>query len=118
MTHILNRTPMVMPPKPAPKPLAPVLSMAEDAKRCNARLARIHGGQDESRNGVNRFWHATRAAYTAALPQDREFDMQQAMASWGCTSNVASCRLGGMVAHGLLDRTPHGVRPVRWRVAR
>lgn len=33
----------VMPPKPAPKTLAPKLSMAEDAKRCNARLNRDRG---------------------------------------------------------------------------
>ena len=33
----------VMPPKPAPKTLAPKLSMAEDAKRCNARMNRDRG---------------------------------------------------------------------------
>lgn len=117
MTHILTRTPMVMPPKPAPKPLAPVLSMAEDAKRCNARMTG-QANRQKSTIGVNAYWKKVRQYYVAALPQDREFSQADAMTAWGCNGNVASCRLGGIVAHGLLDRTPHGVRPIRWRVAR
>ena len=43
----------VMPPKPAPQTIAPAISMAEDAKRVNARYRRTWGGTNALQANAN-----------------------------------------------------------------
>lgn len=42
----------VLPPKPAPRVLAPAMSMEADAKRCNARLRQIMGATQDGGPGL------------------------------------------------------------------
>ena len=57
----------VMPPKPEPQTLAPAISMAEDAKRVNARYRKAWGGTKQANANANASRTAQGIARRAAL---------------------------------------------------
>lgn len=116
----------LMPPKEEPKVLKPKMTFEADAKRCNARLARIMGSAHDGSSGREANRHRMNEAAARReeialsvleLIGEREMRRSEIEAALGITENQSRCAMAKIKLDGraVFRKAPGGA--AIWRAA-